>query len=135
MQQVWIKNAKHILVVLKGVEKDVIIFISQKTSYIRFSLLFGLYRKARAFQRLRNIAKHDFKMFLIMLQTANITLQGFIGKIEGDILFEMFFDVFVKEALIVEIRNIKKRFLRDFLILFDRLEISNGYSYTLQGVL
>ena len=70
-----------------------------------------------------------------MWETANVTLEGFIGKIEGDILFELFFDVFVEEALIVEIRNIKKRFLRDFLILFDGLEISNGYSYTLQGVL
>ena len=70
-----------------------------------------------------------------MLETAHVTVQGFIGKIEGNIQFELFFDVFVKEALIVEIRNIKKRFLRDFLILFDRLEISNGYSYTLQGVL
>ena len=55
--------------------------------------------------------------------------------IEGNILFELLFDVFVKEALIVEIRNIKKRFLRDFLMFFDGLEISNGYSYTLQGVL
>ena len=70
-----------------------------------------------------------------MLETANVTVQGFIGKIEGNILFELFFAVFVKEALIFEIRNIKKRFLRDFLILFDGLEISNGYSYTLQGVL
>ena len=69
-----------------------------------------------------------------MLETANVTVQGFIGMIEGDILFEMFFDVFVKEALIVEIRNIKKRFLHDFLMFFDGLEISNGYSYTHQGV-
>ena len=70
-----------------------------------------------------------------MWETANVTLEGLIGKIEGNILFELFFDVFVEEALIVEIRNIKKRFLRAFLTLFDALEISNGYSYTLQGVL
>ena len=70
-----------------------------------------------------------------MLETANVTVQGFIGKIDGNILFVLFFGVFVGEALIVEIRNIKKRFLRNFLILFDGLEISNGYSYTLQGVL
>ena len=70
-----------------------------------------------------------------MLETASVTVQGFIGKIEGDILFELFFAVFVEEALIAEIRNIKKRFLRDFLILFDGLEISNGYSYTHQGAL
>ena len=70
-----------------------------------------------------------------MRETANVTLEGFIGKIEGDILFELFFDVFVEEALIVEIRNIKKRFLQDFLMFFDGLEISKGYSYPLQGVL
>ena len=70
-----------------------------------------------------------------MRVTTHVTVQGFIGKIEGDILFELFFAVFVEDALIVEIRNIKKRFLRDFLTFFDRLEISNGYSYTLQGVL
>ena len=70
-----------------------------------------------------------------MQETANVTVQGFIGKIEGDIQFELFFGVFVKESLIVEIGNIKKRFLRDFLMFFDGLEISNGYSYTLQGVL
>ena len=70
-----------------------------------------------------------------MLETTNVTVQGFIGMIEGNIQFELVFDVFVEEALIVEIRNIKKRFLHDFLILFDSLEISNGYSYTLQGVL
>ena len=43
-----------------------------------------------------------------MLETANVTVQGFIGMIEGNIQFELFFGVLVKEALIVEIRNIKK---------------------------
>ena len=51
-----------------------------------------------------------------MPETTNVTLQGFIGKTEGDILIEMFFAVFVQEALIVEIRNIKKRFLDTFLM-------------------
>ena len=45
-----------------------------------------------------------------MLETANVTMQGFIGMIEGNIQFELFFDVFVKEALIVEVWNIKNEF-------------------------
>merc|ERR1711991_1197884 len=59
----------------------------------------------------------------------------FIKKMEVNIYNTHLFDVFDGEALIVEFRNIEKRFLRDFLTFFDRLEISNGYSYTLQGVL
>ena len=95
MQEVWIKNAKHVLVVLKGVEKDVIIFISQKTFYIRFSLLFGLYRKARDFLGIKIIADSIFKTFLILLGIAMVGVKGFIRKMDVNIMYEVFCGVFV----------------------------------------
>merc|ERR1711991_733097 len=55
----------------------------------------------------------------------------FIKKMEVNILNVHHFDVFVKDALIVEFRNIKKRILDTFLILFDMLEISNGVVWVL----
>ena len=50
------------------------------------------------------------------------------------ILNENDFVVFAKDALILEFRNIEKRILDALLILFDILEISIEYTYTLQHV-
>ena len=132
IQKVWIKNAKHVLVVLNGEEKDVIIFISQKTSNIRFGLLFGLYRKVRDFFGIKIIADSIFETFLIVLESVMVGVKGFIRKMDVNIVYDMFCDVFVKEALIVEFRNIKKWILDTFLIFFDRLRISNGLVWVLK---
>merc|ERR1711991_289542 len=58
----------------------------------------------------------------------------FIKKMEVNIYNTHLFDVFDGEALIVEFRNIEKRFLDTFLILFDKVEISNGLVGVLQLV-
>jgi hypothetical protein len=70
-----------------------------------------------------------------MLQTIIDMVHVFIKRMEANILNIHHFDVFVKDALIFGFRNIKKRILHDFLILFDGLEISNGLVWVLQWVL
>ena len=64
-----------------------------------------------------------------------VGIKEFIRKMDVNILYDLFCAVFVEEVLIVEFRNIKKWILHDFLILFDRLEISNGLVWVLQWVL
>ena len=110
-------------------------FYFSKTSSIRFSLLFGLYRKARDFFDIKIIADSIFETFPIVLESVMVGVKGFIRKMDVNILYWVFCAVFVEKALIVEIRNIKKRILDTFLILFDGLEMSNGLVWVLQWVL
>ena len=97
--------------------------------------MFGLYRKARDFLGIEIIADSVFETFLILLGIAMVGVKGFIRKMDVSILYDVFCAVFVEEGLIVEIRNIKKWILHDFLIFFDGLEVSNGLVWVLQWVL
>ena len=97
-------------------------------SYIRFWPLFGVYSKDGDFSDIRNIAKQDLKLFLIMLRTIIDIVHVFSRKMDAYFLNVSLFVVFVEEAFIFEIRNIKKRIRRNFLIFVDILEMSNEYS-------
>ena len=70
--------------------------------------MFGIYRKARDFFDIKIIADSIFETFLIVFGIAMVGVKGFIRKMDVNILYEVFCDVFVEEALNVEFRNIKK---------------------------
>ena len=86
------------------------------------------------FVTFKNIWKLIFDIFVIIFWTVVVVVKVLIRKMDVYILNENDFVVFAKDALILEFRNIEKRILDALLILFDILEISIEYTYTLQHV-